>query len=299
MFEKKIEKLQEALRRADCVMIGAGAGLSVSAGFVYTGERFREYFSDFEEKYNISDMYSGGFYPFGTLEEYWAYWSRYIYINRYLDAPKPVYDRLFELVRDREYFVLTTNVDHCFHKAGFDERRMFCTQGDFGLFQCSVPCHDALYGNESAVRRMVESQGYVIAGDGALSLPDGVSPAMSVASGLIPLCPKCGRPMAMNLRTDDAFVEDEEWRAAAKRYTEFISARKNAKTLFLELGVGYNTPMIIRYPFQRMTAQNPKAVYACINYGEAYAPDEIRKQSVCINGDIGEILERLEISRGR
>lgn len=289
----KSERFIEALNGADAVVIGAGAGLSTSAGFVYGGERFRRYFSDFEKKYRFRDMYSGGFYPYDTLEEHWAYWSRYIYVNRYMDAPKPVYDKLFELVKDKDYFVLTTNVDHCFQKAGFDKKRLFYTQGDFGLWQCSKPCHDKTYDNRDVVVRMLEAQGYEIAQSGELTLPEGVSPKMSVPSELVPHCPVCGAPMTMNLRSDDTFVQDDGWYRASQCYNDFIRRHEGTRVLYLELGVGMNTPVIIKYPFWRMTAQNPNATYACINYGEAYAPEEIRKQAVCFNGDVGTVLEMI------
>ena len=262
----KAECLIQNLQEADAIIIGAGAGLSTSAGFTYVGGRFRQYFQDFGEKYGFKDMYSGGFYPYRTLEEHWAYWSRYIYINRYMNAPKPVYEKLYELVRDKDYFVLTTNVDHCFQKAGFDKHRLFYTQGDYGLFQCSEPCHQETYDNEKVIREMVTAQGYKIVSDGALFLPDGVSPKMAVPMELVPHCPKCGRPMSMNLRADGTFVEDEGWHIAAERYSDFLRRHRNLRVLFLELGVGMNTPGIVKYPFWQMTAENPAAVYACINY---------------------------------
>lgn len=272
-YWSQIEKLKNELEAADCVVIGAGAGLSTSAGFVYDGERFRQHFSDFEEKYGFHDMYSGGFYPYSTPEEHWAYWSRYIYINRYMDAPKPVYSELFGLVKERDYFVLTTNVDHCFQKAGFDKKRLFYTQGDYGLFQCSEPCCDETFENEDMVRRMVKQQ-----------------KDMRIPSELLPVCPHCGKPLTMNLRSDNRFVEDEGWHRAAERYHNFLRTRKNQRILFLELGVGYNTPGIIKYPFWQMTAENHRAVYACVNYGEAVCPQEIRKQSVCIDSDIEKVI---------
>ena len=287
-YSDKAAELKEKISEAEAIVIGAGSGLSTSAGFVYSGERFKQYFSDFEEKYDFHDMYSGGFYPYDTLEEYWAYWSRYIYINRYMDAPKPVYDRLLELVKDKDYFVITTNVDHCFQKAGFEKKRLFYTQGDYGLFQCSEPCCQETYDNEETVRKMVLAQGYEIAEDGSLVSEKKLLQA--IPSDLIPVCPHCGRPLTMNLRADATFVEDEGWHRAAERYEDFLRTRKNMKVLFLELGVGYNTPGIIKYPFWQMTDRNPQAVYACLNYDEAFAPDEIKKQSVCIGGDIGEAL---------
>jgi NAD-dependent SIR2 family protein deacetylase len=275
------------------VVIGAGAGLSTSAGFIYTGERFHAYFQDFADQYGFRDMYSGGFYPYRTPEEFWAYWSRYIYVNRYMDPPKPVYDQLFELVKDKDYFVLTTNVDHCFQKAGFEKKRMFYTQGDYGLFQCSEPCSQDTYDNEMMVRQMVEAQGFVMSDDGTLIIPDGVTLQMTIPTELVPTCPRCGKPLTTNLRSDDKFVEDEGWHIHADYYSEFLRRHQNTKTLFLELGVGHNTPSIIKYPFWRMTHQWPDATYACLNYGEAYAPDEIKGKSICIDGDVGEVLTKI------
>ena len=272
----QIPKLKTALDEADAVVIGAGAGLSTSAGFTYDGERFHKFFADFEAKYGFHDMYSGGFYPYDTPEEHWAYWSRYILINRYMDAPKPIYEELFRLVKHKDYFVITTNVDHCFQKAGFDKKRLFYTQGDYGLFQCSKPCCQETWDNEAVVRRMVTEQ-----------------KNMKIPSALIPICPHCGRPLTMNLRSDDRFVEDEGWHEAAERYANFLRTRDGQKILFLELGVGYNTPIIIKYPFWQMTAKNPRATYACVNRGEVFCPDEIADRAICINGDIGEILEKV------
>ena len=271
-----ISRLKNELETADAVVIGAGAGLSTSAGFVYTGERFQQYFSDFAEKYNFRDMYTGGFYPFATPEEHWAYWSRYIYINRYLDAPKPVYEDLLNLVRDKDYFVITTNVDHCFQKAGFDKKRLFYTQGDYGLFQCSEPCCQETFDNEGVIREMVRRQ-----------------EDMKIPTELLPVCPRCGKPMTMNLRSDNKFVEDEGWHRAAERYENFLRTREGQKILFLELGVGYNTPAIIKYPFRKMTAKNPNATYVCINQGQAVCPQEIEWQAICIDADIGSALRGL------
>ena len=287
----KIDRLKAALESADAVVIGAGSGLSTSAGFTYSGERFEQYFSDFYAKYGFSDMYSGGFYPYKTLEEYWAYWSRYIYINRYMNLPKPVYENLLSLVKGKDYFVLTTNVDHCFQKAGFDKHRLFYTQGDYGLFQCSEACCAKTFDNEEIIKNMVIAQGYTIEPDGTLTAPE--VPKMTVPTALVPHCPHCGQPMSMNLRADDTFVEDEGWHIAADRYSDFLRRHQNIKVLFLELAVGYNTPTIVKYSFWRMTRDWKDATYACLNYGEAYAPDEIRKKSICINGDIGAILSQI------
>lgn len=274
--ERAVSRLKAAIDAAQTIVIGAGAGLSTSAGFTYSGERFEKHFSDFREKYGFTDMYSGGFYPFSGREEFWAFWSRNIWVNRYMDPPKPVYQNLLKLVKDKDYFVITTNVDHCFQKAGFDKDRLFYTQGDYGLFQCSEPCHDRTYDNEQQVHRMLRAQ-----------------KDMKIPSELIPRCPICGKPMSMNLRSDDTFVEDEGWYAAAGRYEDFLRRGEGERILLLELGVGYNTPGIIKYPFWHMTLNNGHATYACVNLGRMSVPKEIAKQTICINGDIGAVLEQL------
>ncbi len=289
--ENAIEKLNAALNEADAVIIGAGAGLSTSAGFTYSGERFQKYFGDFEKKYGFHDMYSGGFTRFESLEEQWAYWSRNIYVNRYMNPPKQVYENLFQLVQDKDYFVLTTNVDHCFQRFGFDKKRMFYTQGDYGLWQCSEPCHQQTYDNEETVKAMLEAQGVGFAEDGSLIVPE--HPQMVVSTELVPHCPICGKPMSMNLRADDTFVEDEGWHQASERYSLFVRRHQNQRVLFLELGTGWNTPSIIKYNFWRMTNQWTDATYACINLGDAYAPKEIEKKSICIDDDIDAVLKQL------
>ena len=275
-YSQQIEQIREKLNNADAVVIGAGAGLSTAAGLTYSGERFYKHFVDFAEKYGIIDMYSGGFYPFPDNETFWAWWSRHIYFNRYEKAPKPVYDDLLKLVKDRNYFVLTTNVDHQFQMAGFDKERLFYTQGDYGLFQCSVPCHDKNYDNYDDVIAMIEQQ-----------------ENMRIPTELIPHCPVCGKPMTMNLRSDDKFVEDEGWHKAAERYNSFIDENKDKNIVYLELGVGGNTPVIIKFPFWQLTAQNENAAYICVNLGESYCPDEIADQSICVNADIGKVINDL------
>ena len=276
-YSKQIKRLKGKMDSADAILIGAGAGLSTSAGFAYDGERFEKNFSDFRDKYGITDMYSGGFYPYNTLEEYWAWWSKHILLNRYEAGVGEPYLNLLNLVKGKNYFVLTTNVDHQFQLAGFDKNRLFYTQGDYGLWQCSKPCHDKTYDNEKVVRQMVCEQR-----------------DMKVPTAFVPKCPVCGAPMTMNLRCDDTFVQDKGWYKAADRYNDFVSRYKNSNILFLELGVGLNTPVIIKYPFWQMTAQNKSATYACINYGEAAIPGEIAEQSIYINKDISAVLKDLE-----
>ena len=276
-YLEQIDKLKKEIENADAIVIGAGAGMSTAAGFSYSGDRFEKYFSDFHKKYGFSDMYSGGFYPYETLEEYWAWWSRHIWINRYaITVGKPYMD-LLNIIKEKDYFVLTTNVDHQFQLAGFDKKRLFYTQGDYGLWQCSKACHNKTYDNKETVYNMVSEQ-----------------KDMKIPTELIPKCPVCGAPMTMNLRCDNFFVQDKGWYAAAGRYEDFIRRHKNLHILFLELGVGANTPVIIKYPFWQMTDKNPNAIYACINYGEAVAPSEIAKQSICINKDISKVLQDLQ-----
>lgn len=277
-YQEKIDKIKKAIDEADAVFIGTGAGLSTAAGLTYSGERFDKYFSDFKKKYGFDNMYYGGFIMAKySPEKFWAFWARNIYINRYMPIPKDTYQKLFELVKDKDYFVLTTNVDHCFQRAGFDKKRLFYTQGDYGLFQCSEPCHQQTYDNEEIVKRMYEAER-----------------DMKIPSELVPKCPVCGKPMTTNLRCDDTFVQDEGWYVAYNQYEDFIRRHEGMKIVYLELGVGYNTPVIIKYPFWKWTAENKNATYVCINLGEADAPTEIKKQSICIDGDINTVLEDLQ-----
>ena len=272
-----IERLRRGIAEADAVVVGAGSGLSTASGMTYSGERFESNFADFIGRYGYRDMYTAGFYPYPTPEEFWAYWSRHIHLNRYAQDAGPAYRRLRDLMSGKDCFVITTNVDHCFQKAGFDVSRLFFTQGDYGLWQCARPCHQETYDNEAPVRRMVAEQRN-----------------MRIPSELVPRCPRCGGPMANNLRIDDTFVEDEAWHLAAGRYRDFLRGHEGARVLFLELGVGWNTPGIIKYPFQRMAAGNERAVYACVNLGEAVAPRELEGCSILVDGDIGEVLRELE-----
>ena len=287
----QIARLREEIEDADAIVIGAGAGLSTSAGFTYSGERFEKYFFDFAEAFRITDIYSGGFYPFPDEETRWAWWARHIYFNRYIEAPKPVYRRLLEIVQDKDYFVLTTNVDHQFQKTGFDKSRLFYTQGDYGLFQSVNPAIRKTYDNEEWVMKAMEAQGFERDENGVFQVPLDGALRVRIPTELIPKCPDDGSDMTMNLRSDDTFVEDEGWHAAAAAYEEFLQKHQDQHVLYLELGVGANTPVIIKYPFWRMTYANEKAVYACLNYNEAFCPKEIETRSICIDGDIGEVLD--------
>lgn len=289
--EEQVRRLKDTFSSCPVILIGAGAGLSTSAGLTYSGERFQRYFSDFAEQFGIRDMYTGGFYPFPDEETRWAWWARHIYFNRYIKAPKPVYNRLLKLMRDKDYFVLTTNVDHQFQLAGFDKQRLFYTQGDYGLFQSVDPKNRKTYDNEAWVMRAMAAQGFVMDERGMYDLPQSGKLKMRIPADLIPICPDDGSSVTTNLRADDSFVEDAGWHAAAERYTRFVEAHEKGPILYLELGVGANTPVIIKFPFWRMTMANSEAVYACLNYGEAYCPKQIERQSICVQDDIGAVLE--------
>jgi sir2 silent information regulator family NAD-dependent deacetylase len=288
-IEEQTEMLKNEIKNADAIVVGAGAGLSTSAGLTYSGERFEKYFFDFAEKYGINDMYSGGFYPFPDNETRWAWWARHIYFNRYVEPPVPVYRKLLSLLEDKNYFVITTNVDHQFQRAGFDKNRLFYTQGDYGLFQSVDPKVKKTYDNEQWVMDAMAAQGFVKDENGVFDLPANGKILMQIPTNLIPKCLDKNSAVTMNLRADNSFVEDEGWHKASENYYEFLQANKDGHILFLELGVGANTPVIIKYPFWQMTMDNKKAVYACINYGEAFCPKEIEDRSICINGDIGQI----------
>ena len=289
----KIERLRKKIETADAIVIGAGAGLSTSAGLTYSGERFMRYFSDFAAKFGIEDMYSGGFYPFPDNGTRWAWWARHIYFNRYVDAPKPVYRDLLELMKDKDHFVITTNVDHQFQKAGFDKTRLFYTQGDYGLFQTVDGRNGRTYDNEEWVMKAMEAQGFIKDDIGVFQMPEYGKVSMSIPSELIPRSPE-GRAVTMNLRSDDTFVQDDGWYEASANYSRFLKKHENGHVLYLELGVGANTPVIIKFPFWTMAADNTDSVYACLNYREAYAPKQIAERSVIIDGDIGEVLSVLK-----
>ncbi len=272
-YSEKIDKMKACINDADAVVIGAGAGLSTSAGLSYSGKRFEALFPEYIEKYNLPDMYSAAFYPHKTEEELWGYWCKHIYHNRYAAEVNDTYKNLMKLVCDKNYFVITTNCDHLFRLHDFPKEKLFYTQGNYGLFQCSKACHNKTYDNKETVMKMIKQ------------LDD-----LKIPSELVPRCPRCGEPMTMNLRKDGYFVEDDGWHAAMKRYSDFIQANKNEKIVYLELGVGFNTPSIIKYPFWQMTYNNKNATFISINIDEAICAKEIIDQSICVTDDIGEAI---------
>lgn len=275
-MDEKAKKLAELIEEAETIVIGAGSGLSTSAGLVFTGERFRKHFSEWEKRYGFHDMYSGWFHPYGTSEERWAYWAKYAVINRYGISGLPLYKSLLNIVKDKDYFVLTTNTDHQFVLSGFDKQRLFYTQGDFDLLQCSVPCHEKTYESEDRFKNMVAK-----------------TEDLRIPKELVPRCPVCGEEMTCNMRIDDRFVEDTGWHEACERYQEFIRSHSSGKVLYLELGVGFNSPGVVKYPFWRMVGDNPEAMYAVIAKEDAVCSDGIKDRSLCINADIAEVIEKV------
>lgn len=250
-------ELRHALDRAEYVVIGAGAGLSAAAGLEYSGRRFTDHFGDFIRRYGFTDLYTSSFYPFNTEEERWSHWARHIRQNRYDEASTELYRMLLHAVGRKEWFVITTNVDGQFEKAGFDRERIFAVQGDYAYLQCAEACHDKLYYNEALVREMTQN-----------------TKDCRIPASLVPRCPVCGGAMEVNLRKDDHFVQDAHWYESHERYQAFMQKACRRNTLLLELGVGYNTPTIIRFPFERMASQADNITLVRINrdYAEKQAP---------------------------
>lgn len=278
-YEKKIEYAGELLKEAEAVLIGAGAGASAAAGLTYSGKRFTDNFGEFIDKYgkmNMPNMYAAGFYPFPSQEAKWGYWSKHSMVNRFLPPALPLYLQLYELVKEKDYFVLTTNVDHQFFKAGFSEECLFATQGDYGMIQCEKGCHRKIYDAEKMFRRMDEARENCL-----------------IPSSMVPKCPVCGGNMAMYLRVDQYFVEDENWHTAAERYHTFLERAMEKKTVFLELGVGFNTPGIIRFPFEKMVCEKECLSLVRLNLDEAFVPDGLHNRAIGISGDMTEAITGL------
>lgn len=275
-LQSRLNRARDALAACDLLLIGAGAGLSGAAGLTYDGQRFRENFSDFIEKYPLCDMYSSAFYPFSTEEERWAYWARHISVNRYDPPALPLYRNLRELAERKPHFVITTNVDHQFYKAGFTGERIFAVQGDYGLRQCAKGCHDILYDNEQLVKRLRAS-----------------AVNCMVPTELVPLCPVCGGRMDVNLRKDERFVEDENWHMASERYVRFIRKLSGKRVVFLELGAGFNTPGIIRYPFEQMAYRCEASTLIRLNRDHPEGFAENKKRTVGFAENMAEVLDGL------
>lgn len=272
-FVQRLNQAKKAIDDADYIVIGAGAGLSTAAGIDYGGERFEKYFKDFIPHYNFTDMYSSGFYPFESSEEKWAYWARHVFANRYDVGKTDVYQKLLKLVEDKNYFVLTTNVESQFWINGFEDERIFATQGDYGLLQCEKACHDTLYPNREQVFEWLDK-----------------TEDFKIPTDLVPKCPVCGGEMDLNLRKDNFFVEDEKWREMKDNYLNFLD-KIDGKVVFLELGVGFNTPVIIRYPFEQMTYDNPDATLIRLNLDYPQAIPENKDKTISFDESVEEILD--------
>ena len=275
-YEDQIDRAAKNIRNTDCVIIGAGAGASTAAGIQYGGKRFTDNFAEFIKKYGeyyMTDMYAAGFYPYPSEEAKWGYWSKHALMNRFDPPALPLYTELYDLVKNKEYFVLTTNVDHQFYKAGFDEKRIFATQGDYGKIQCQKACHPKTYDAKDLFRKMDKARRDCL-----------------IPSELVPKCPVCGGNMAMNLRCDNYFVEDEAWHEAADRYAGFLEQNKDKKVVLLELGVGFNTPIIIRFPFEKMVRENSSYSLIRMNMDEAVVPESFGKRAIGIGGDMAKAI---------
>lgn len=273
-YEEQIKRAANLVKEADAILIGAGAGLSSAAGIVYGGKRFTDNFSEFIKRYGTSymrDMYSAGFYPFKTEEERWGYWAKHAYVNRIEPKGLPLYKEVYEMVREKRHFVLTTNVDHQFWKTGFQDENIFATQGDYGLIQCEKGCHAKTYDAVELFLQMNKAR-----------------KNCQIPTDMVPKCPVCGGPMAMNLRCDQYFVEDEHWNKAAERYEQFLQNIQGKKVVLLELGVGFNTPGIIRYPFEKMMKENKDWSLIRLNLNEAIVPESFGKRAIGINEDIAK-----------
>lgn len=273
-YEDQIQAAARALQEADHILIGAGAGLSAAAGLTYSGKRFTDNFPEFIEKYGMTDMYSAGFYPFSSEEARWGYWSKHVYVNRIRPEALPLYRTLHDLVKEKDYFVLTTNADHQFYKAGFGEDQIFATQGDYGYIQCLRGCHPKVYDDTAMMNQMHQARKDCL-----------------VPSYMVPKCPVCGGPMTMNLRCDHRFVEDEAWHRAEKRFGEFLNVCEEGKTALLELGVGFNTPTIIRFPFERLAREKKNMTLIRLNRDEAIVPESLGERAFGIEADIAQSIE--------
>ena len=275
-YEDQIDRAAKNIRNTDCVIIGAGAGASTAAGIQYGGKRFTDNFAEFIKKYGeyyMTDMYAAGFYPYPSEEAKWGYWSKHALMNRFDPPALPLYTELYDIVKNKEYFVLTTNVDHQFYKAGFDEKRIFATQGDYGKIQCQKACHPKTYDAKDLFRKMDKARRDCL-----------------IPSELVPKCPVCGGNMAMNLRCDNYFVEDEAWHEAADRYAGFLEQHKDKKVVLLELGVGFNTPIIIRFPFEKMVRENSSYSLIRLNMDEAVVPESFGERAIGIGGDMAKAI---------
>ena len=289
--DNDIKKVISYISNSKAIIIGAGAGLSTSAGFYLSGERFDKYFFDFKKKYNIQDMYSGSFYPYSKKSEYWAFMSRNIYLNRFAPMPKNTFNILYKIFKDKNYFILTTNVDHLFQKAGFDKNKIYYMQGDMGLLQCKHPCHLKNYDNYDIIKNMLLVQGFNFDEKGELFANSNIK--SEISENLIPKCPKCGGEMDFNLRIGKNFVQDEGWYKHQTLYTNFIDKYKNDDILYIELCVGYNTPSIIKYNFWNKVYENKNAKFISINLEKNEVPKKIKDRSLIIMGDANEIINKI------
>lgn len=278
-YKEQIKHATALIKESEYILIGAGAGISTAAGLTYNGKRFTDNFSEFIKKYGtiyMKDMYTAGFYPFPTQEEKWGYWSKHSLLNRFLPPALPLYKQLYDIIKEKNYFVLTTNVDHQFYKSGFEAKRIFATQGDYGAIQCEKACHPKIYN--------AKKQFYAM---------DKARQNCMIPSYMVPKCPVCGGNMTMHLRSDNYFVEDENWHNMASHYIDFLEKMHGKKGVLLELGVGFNTPAIIRFPFEKMTYENSNLSLIRLNLNEAMVPEILEDRVIGIGGDMSKTISDL------
>ena len=276
-YSSRILQAKQAIKQADYIIIGAGSGLSTAAGLLYSGEKFEKDFREFIEKYHFDNLYSASFYEFKTQEEKWAFFAKMIKLNRYNEKPLKLYQELYEIVKNKEYFVLSTNVDGQFYNSGFDKDKIFEVQGDYSYLQCENACHNKLYNNKELVEKWLRN-----------------TKNCKIPSDLVMKCPVCGGNMDMNLRKDANFVQDENWYRQSEKYEDFLSRSKGKNVVLLEIGVGFNTPGIIRFPFERMTAISEKTTLIRINKDYPNPMLEIENKTISFDEDTNKIIEDLK-----
>ena len=276
-YNSRIIQAKQAIKQADYIIIGAGSGLSTAAGLLYSGEKFEKDFKEFIEKYHLDNLYSASFYEFKTQEEKWAFFAKMIKLNRYNEKTLKLYQELYEIVKNKEYFVLSTNVDGQFYNSGFDKDKVFEVQGDYSYLQCENACHNKLYNNKELVEKWLRN-----------------TKNCKIPSDLVMKCPVCGGNMDMNLRKDANFVQDENWYRQSEKYEDFLSRSKGKNVVLLEIGVGFNTPGIIRFSFEQMTANIEKTTLIRINKDYPNPMLEIENKTISFDEDTNKIIEDLK-----
>lgn len=279
-YIEKIQHLSELIYNTDAIVIGGGSGLSSAAGYnhYHWSSVFLKQMGVFQEHYGFTSPFAGFYHCFSSLEEQWAYYAAYTRAIQTADIGKPYLD-LKNIIGNKPHFIITTNIDGQFERV-FSTKHICDFQGNFRYFQCSQPCHDTIYNNETSIEKIFFNIN-----------------KFRVPSELVPRCPKCGRQMVPWVR-DDAFLEGESWKLSLKNYYDFLEKwllqNNSSKVLLLELGVGDMTPSIIKLPFWEITEKNANVTYVCINKNKSSMPMHIKDKSLHITGDLSLVLEELK-----